>query len=149
MNVKDVWVHLIAKLGDRQFKWRQLAEAPGGAFVNDVLAEGDNAYSLNPFNPPRLPWIMPATMQPTGNLMLASPGGSDTFFAQLVTPETAGSYAWRRVDPAEKGTFVDAEDMPHAAAFEPNRTKPSRLPWNVRLAPRSIKGEYMFYIGGY
>jgi hypothetical protein len=166
MNMRDMpleylrqvglWAHLISKTDiERGFSWRCYEEAPGGTWTDLVLHEGDNAYSLNQWMPPRFPWVVP--LKSIGSSFIISQ--TRVKLAQIVVKEHGGSYAWRAVAPktdslgnlqiSETGPLLeDAEDMPHSGAFEPNGFEPPRLPWNVFLSPRFVPNEHMFYLGG-
>jgi hypothetical protein len=158
MNMSDIprqafrqlgfWAHLMSPAPDgKGFLWKCYEEAPGGTWTDKVLDEGDAAFPLNPFMPPRFPWIVPLRLH--GPALLIGIRRDDNILAQLVVKENGNSYAWRKQNPMQGGRFEDAEDFPHSLAFEPNGLEPPKLPWNVFLTPRFVPNEYMFYLGGY
>jgi hypothetical protein len=138
------WAHLI-RLDGRAFSWKRFEEAAGGGWGPTVLEEGErNAYALNPFVPPKFPWVVWIARGAPDDFRIG--GGSAHFILARFLGREGRLFAWRRVEPAPHGQFKDIGEIIESNAYETNDWNPPRFPWITSMRPRSIPGEFLFSV---
>ena len=135
------WAHLVNKNGNA-YSWKRFEEQIGGGWSQAVLDEGDfNAYEFNHYTPPHLPWVVWIQRGAPDDFRftLTGGGGRDSFWARI-TAQNGHISSWKHIKEATGGQWIELEEGGEGNAYEANGRTLERLPWNVRLCPRSIDG---------